>query len=238
MSSLISINNISVDFKVVGNEIFANSLQIAEVFGKNHRDILSTIRALPNDDFREHNFQSSFYINSQNKKQPCYNLTRDGFSLLVMGFTGEKAYKWKIEFIKAFNMMEAELKAIKTKHYINEISALKAHQILQSKRVTNQINGYKSQIAQHNKQIAILKADLQKIDNTKAILQNVKDERDYFRKKYYEAYKTLGKDKDIVLSLHKIQKHLEPVYTALGAVMAYVDSNNTYFMKNNEIFKT
>ncbi|WP_277934229.1 Rha family transcriptional regulator, partial [Campylobacter hyointestinalis] len=42
-----------------------------------------------------------------------YNLTRDGFSLLVMGFTGQKAYRWKIEFIKAFNKMEAMIKAAK-----------------------------------------------------------------------------------------------------------------------------
>ena len=39
-----------------------------------------------------------------------YKITRDGFSLLVMGFTGEKAYKWKIEFINAFNKMEAIIK--------------------------------------------------------------------------------------------------------------------------------
>ncbi|OPA71876.1 hypothetical protein BB381_07000 [Campylobacter pinnipediorum subsp. caledonicus] len=234
----IVINNQEVSFEVANDQVYTTSLNIASVFEKRHDNIISQIRAFPQDEFNALNFKEVKYKDQKGELRPAFNITRDGFALLVMGFTGERAYKWKLEYIKAFNMMEAELKAIKTKHYINEISALKAHQILQSKRIANQINGYKSQIAQHNKQIAILKADLQKIDNTKAILQNVKDERDYFRKKYYEAYKALGKDKDIVLSLHKIQKHLEPVYTALGAVMAYVDSNNTYFMKNNEIFKT
>ena len=43
-----------------------------------------------------------------------YNMNRDGFSLLAMGFTGEKALRWKLDYIKAFNTMEAELKRIYT----------------------------------------------------------------------------------------------------------------------------
>ncbi|WP_277934238.1 Rha family transcriptional regulator, partial [Campylobacter hyointestinalis] len=107
MSALITINNINVAFEVVNGEVFATSHQIAEVFDKGHHNILRLISNLPNDEFFMQNFQESFYINKQNKRQPCYNLTRDGFSLLVMGFTGQKAYRWKIEFIKAFNKMEA-----------------------------------------------------------------------------------------------------------------------------------
>ncbi|CUU80012.1 Rha family transcriptional regulator [Campylobacter hyointestinalis] len=113
MSALITINNINVAFEVVNGEVFATSHQIAEVFDKGHHNILRLISNLPNDEFFMQNFQESFYINKQNKRQPCYNLTRDGFSLLVMGFTGQKAYRWKIEFIKAFNKMEAMIKAAK-----------------------------------------------------------------------------------------------------------------------------
>ena len=110
MSALIPINNINVNFEVIDDEVFITSLQLADVFGKRHHNVLSLITNLPADEFKAQNFKENFYINSQNKRQPCYNLTRDGFSLLVMGFTGEKAYQWKIEFIKAFNTMEAMIK--------------------------------------------------------------------------------------------------------------------------------
>ena len=115
MNNLAVINSVSVEFSVVGDEVFADTLKIAEVFGKNHPEILRLIRSLPNDDFKTENFKETFYTNKQNKRQPCYNLTRDGFSLLVMGFTGQRAYQWKIEFIKAFNKMEAMIKRSGTK---------------------------------------------------------------------------------------------------------------------------
>lgn len=51
----------------------------------------------------------SSYINAQNKKQPMYLVTRDGFTLLVMGYTGEKAMKFKEAYIKQFNAMEKSL---------------------------------------------------------------------------------------------------------------------------------
>ena len=108
MNSLIPINNISVNFEVVGEEVFATSLQIAQVFGKSHKNVLRTIDNLPQDNF----FNTNFKINKRTdlfgavtRSEKYYNLTRDGFSLLVMGFTGQKAYQWKIEFIKAFNKM-------------------------------------------------------------------------------------------------------------------------------------
>lgn len=118
MNSLIPINNISVNFEVVGEEVFATSLQIAQVFGKSHKNVLRTIDNLPQDNF----FNTNFKINKRTdlfgavtRSEKYYNLTRDGFSLLVMGFTGQKAYQWKIEFIKAFNTMEAMIKRSGTK---------------------------------------------------------------------------------------------------------------------------
>lgn len=118
MNSLIPINNISVNFEVVGEEVFATSLQIAQVFGKSHKNVLRTIDNLPQDDF----FNTNFKINKRTdlfgavtRSEKYYNLTRDGFSLLVMGFTGQRAYQWKIEFIKAFNKMEAMIKRSGTK---------------------------------------------------------------------------------------------------------------------------
>ncbi|PPB63122.1 Rha family transcriptional regulator [Campylobacter hyointestinalis] len=142
MSALISINNVNVAFEVVGDEIFANSLQIAEVFEKNHPEILRLIRSLPTDDFTARNFQENFYIDKQNRTKPKFNLTRDGFSLLVMGFTGQKAYKWKIEFIKAFNEME---KTIKKQ---NEIIKLKSYEEKTKLKQQKTANFYEKRIAE------------------------------------------------------------------------------------------
>ena len=125
------INDQSVEFEVVNSGVFTTSLSVANVFNKRHSDILAQIREFPTDDFTERNFPLSEYTDSTGRKLPCYNLTRDGFSLLVMGFTGARAYKWKIEFIKAFNLMEAELTRIKAAEQNNQ-PPLTQIEILQS----------------------------------------------------------------------------------------------------------
>lgn len=72
--------------------------------------VLRDIRELEcSDEFRLGNFAESFYINSQNKKQPMYFITRDGFALLAMGYTGEKAMKFNEAYIRQFNAMEKAL---------------------------------------------------------------------------------------------------------------------------------
>ena len=115
MNNLSVINDVKVESKIVGEEVFTDTLKIAEVFEKNHHNVLRLISRLPKDDFFRRNFKENSYLNKQNKSQPYYNLTRDGFSLLIMGFTGEKAYKWKTDYIKAFNLMFQELQATKIK---------------------------------------------------------------------------------------------------------------------------
>lgn len=113
MSVLIPINNVNVVFEVVGDEIFATSLQVAEVFEKRHTHILDIIKDYPSDDFRELNFrltERTAKFGAVVRSEPYYKISRDGFSLLIMGFTGEKAHRWKIEFINAFNKMEAMIK--------------------------------------------------------------------------------------------------------------------------------
>ena len=51
------------------------------------------------------NFRQSSYFNVQGKEQPCYEMTKDGFTLLAMGFTGKKAIEFKLNYINAFNTM-------------------------------------------------------------------------------------------------------------------------------------
>lgn len=84
-----------------------SSLQIAEDFGKQHKDVLETIRKMTaeNSALLEM-FYETTYKSIQNKKLPMYLMNRDGFSLLVMGFTGKDALDWKLKYINAFNAME------------------------------------------------------------------------------------------------------------------------------------
>ena len=86
------------------------SLDVAEVFEKEHRRVLQDIRALNcSENFRLHNFVQSEYKNEQNHKQPMYLITKDGFTILAMGYTGEKAMKFKEAYINQFNAMERVL---------------------------------------------------------------------------------------------------------------------------------
>lgn len=91
------------------------SLRVAEVFGKEHYNVMKAIKSLDcSEEFRAVNFNASkiTYQNGNIKKQlPMYYITRDGFMFLVMGFTGKTAAKWKEAYIKAFNEMEAKIRA-------------------------------------------------------------------------------------------------------------------------------
>jgi anti-repressor protein len=91
-------------------EPVASSRQIAESFGKEHKDVLEAIRTktAENSALLEM-FHLTEYTTSQNKKLPMYLMNRDGFSFLVMGFTGKKADEWKLKYIQAFNAMEKQL---------------------------------------------------------------------------------------------------------------------------------
>ncbi len=88
-----------------------SSLDIAETFGKEHRRVLQDIREIGcSEEFRLHNFVQSSYENSQGKQQPMFLVTRDGFVLLAMGYTGELAMRFKEAYIKQFNAMENALR--------------------------------------------------------------------------------------------------------------------------------
>lgn len=89
-----------------------SSRDIAESFEKEHKNVLQSIENLA----AENSATKTMFIKSEyenrGKKYPEYLITRDGFSLLVMGFTGQKALEWKLKYIKAFNEMEKELKRL------------------------------------------------------------------------------------------------------------------------------
>lgn len=93
------------------------SLQVAELFGKDHarviRDIRHIIEMLPKE-YGHGGFAESSYVNKQGKKQPMFTLDRDMFTLTAMGYTGPKAMKFKLAYIEAFNCMERQLEAQRT----------------------------------------------------------------------------------------------------------------------------
>lgn len=91
----------------------ATSLQVAEHFGKRHNDVLRAVRNLGcSEDFSLRNFAQSTYLNDRKQSQPMYYISRDGFAMLGMGFTGKEAIQWKEAYIAAFNAMEARLKSL------------------------------------------------------------------------------------------------------------------------------
>lgn len=96
---------------IKGSErVVVTSLDIAETFGKEHKQVLRDIREIKcSAEFGRHNFTPTSYIDQWNRKQPMYYVTRDGFTLLAMGYTGEKALKFKEGYIKQFSEMEKAL---------------------------------------------------------------------------------------------------------------------------------
>ncbi len=97
------------------NQPVTTSVKIAEVFGKEHKTVIRAINNIIGDlrnleDTGRRNFVLSSYINLQGKEQKQYIVTRDGFTLLAMGFTGKKALEFKLRYISEFNRMEALLR--------------------------------------------------------------------------------------------------------------------------------
>lgn len=88
-----------------------SSLDVADTFEKRHADVLRDIEELGcSKDFRERNFALSKYLVENNKRSyPMYYMTRDGFTILVMGYAGEKAMRFKEAYIRQFNAMEKTL---------------------------------------------------------------------------------------------------------------------------------
>lgn len=248
MSALIAINNINVPFSVVGDDTpTVSSDYVARVFEKRHDNVLKSIENLPDNDFKAENFRSSTYLDAQLKPRPCYALTRDGFSLLVMGFTGERAYQWKIEFIKAFNMMEAELRRQGVIRYVDKISELEAAAKLEAKHHKRELAGKESRITYLKNQLAargkiydaeVIERYEQKEENLRAMLHNAKAERDFYFKRTQELkQKQNVKDSEIVRILNKIQIQMDGVYSEIGAVMAYANDNDRFFIKRNQFLK-
>lgn len=97
--------------RVSGNQVVVSSRDVARVFEKDHNKVLRDIRELPcPEDFRLSNFGQSTYLNEQGRDMPEALLSRDGFTLLAMGYNGDRAMQFKIAYIAEFNRMEKVLR--------------------------------------------------------------------------------------------------------------------------------
>ena len=102
--------------------ITVSSKEIADNFNKTHRDVVRAISLMEcSSEFRAANFAQSFYHSTQNKKLKCFDMTRDGFAFLCMGFTGKEAGRWKETYILAFNEMEKHIK--KSESFMDRINS-------------------------------------------------------------------------------------------------------------------
>ena len=105
-------------------EPVASSRQIAESFGKEHKSVLRSVEDLVAQNCAA---KSMFYettFENRGKQYPMYLMNRDGFSLLVMGFTGKAALEWKLKYIAAFNEMEKKLSTPQMPKLSKEMQAL------------------------------------------------------------------------------------------------------------------
>ncbi len=114
---------------VKSNTIVASSLDIANYFEKRHTHVINTLEKIIKEtdaDFSQPNFRLAKYKDQQGKPRKSYQMTKDGFVLLVMNFSGAKAQQKKIEYINAFNQMQKTLtqqhiKAIEVEHKFKQV---------------------------------------------------------------------------------------------------------------------
>jgi Rha family phage regulatory protein len=107
---MIPLDEANMIIQINNGQPWTDSRLVAEKFKKNHKDVLRAIRNMEcSFEFNERNFEPVEYVDEKGESRPMIRMTRDGFSLLAMGFTGKEAMIWKEKYISAFNQMEHEL---------------------------------------------------------------------------------------------------------------------------------
>ncbi|MDA2357763.1 Rha family transcriptional regulator [Bacillus cereus] len=130
MTNLVFLNN--------NNEAVTDSLMVAEVFGKQHKNVIQSIHNLHSELGEKGKliFQPTSYKDSFNREQLKYDLTKDGFTLLVMGFNGKEALQFKMAYIEEFNRMEEHIKQPQQLKPIDQIKLLMANSLDTEERLS------------------------------------------------------------------------------------------------------
>lgn len=145
------------------DEPVCSSLQVAEKFGKRHTHVIERIEKIIENDSTENSaqcFKASIYKDSTGKSNKMYVMNRDGFTFLVMGFTGKKANEWKWQYIKAFNQMEKFIREKQTKIWIETRKAGKLTRKAETDTIKNLVEYAKAQGSQHADKLYILHSSM------------------------------------------------------------------------------
>lgn len=176
---------------VKNNKAVCTSLQVAEKFGKRHQEVLYAIegrkcsckgsgcKKCNNRGYQQlgllqenleinikshlsNMFKKSSYKDNVGRKRPLYYMDRDGFTLLAMGFTGEKALSWKIKYINAFNSMEEMLKERSTPLWADTRKNNKENRFKETDVIKQLIDYAKEQGSTHSDRLYIVYTKLAK----------------------------------------------------------------------------
>ncbi len=229
---------------VSNNKITTTSKNIADVFGKKHKDVLEAIRALDLPvEFNGRNFAPVEYRDAKGEKRPMIEMTRDGFTILVMGFTGPKAMKFKLAYIEAFNKMEQELSAqvpasrLDTEILKMLLATTQAVEALHGKMGT--LSTVADSLAHLNDMARAMTTSVQQLSQLTQIEETVRHHIDVFKHSYdkrseldYQRHTAdsltqlrLSSDmKQVKDFLSDIDKRLEEEEQARGGIMRYLET--------------
>lgn len=144
-----------------------SSLQVAENFGKEHRNVLRDIEGLKKDVL---NFEQMFFEtetpDSYGRPRKTYFMNRDGFTLLAMGFTGKKALEFKLKYIQAFNHMEQKLMLLNQPSYMIEDPVKRAEKWIEEQKEKQKLQTTNLMLEQQVKEMK------PKVDYVDTILKN------------------------------------------------------------------
>lgn len=138
------------------NEAVCSSLDVAERFNKRHDHVLAKIEKIISDDSTQNSgqcFKKTSYKDNTGKQNKMYLMNRDGFTFLVMGFTGNKANEWKWQYIKAFNSMEKFISEKSTQAWIETRQAGKITRQSETYIIKQLVEYAKAQGSEHSQKL-------------------------------------------------------------------------------------
>lgn len=140
------------------DEAVCDSLQVAEKFEKRHADVIRKIQSILNDEPTQNCvrcFKQSNYKDAKGETRPMYLMNKDGFTFLVMGFTGKKANEWKWKYINAFNSMESFIREKSTEAWIETRKAGQITRQAETDVIKKLVEYAKTQGSEHSQMLYV-----------------------------------------------------------------------------------
>lgn len=211
-------------------DALTDSLTVAEAFGKRHDNVLKAIDVL-NESLLKNEERSKMFIPSRRKADDgqfhrMYYMNRDGFSLLVMGFTGKKALEWKLKYIDAFNKMESVIRQKSTSAWVETRQYGKLTRKAETDTIQKLVEYAKEQGSEHSDKLYITYT---RLANSMAGITKREESTT-------EQLNTLSLMENIILHVIDMgilaQKHYKDIYKDCKARMetvkdlAFIEGNN------------